>query len=337
MKVKSILVSQPKPETEKSPYFDLAQKYNIKVDFRPFIHIEGIEAKDFRKDRISILDHTAVILTSRSAADHYFRICQEMRISVPESMKYFCISESTAYYLQKYVQYRKRKIFNGKQTFHDLAEVIKKHREENYLLPCSDIHKDEISDFLDTQNIRYTKAVMFKTVSSNLQDLKNVNYDVLVFFSPSGIKSLFKNFPGFKQNQTRIAAFGPATAKAVEDAHLKLNIYAPTPQAPSMTMALENYIKNPNETIVVPPVQPVHDHPVVSIRAKKVITVEKPLKINKTIKPVKEKKISKGIKLKKVAKKVTPKKLKTSKKAAKPVKSRKAGKSSGSKKAKKRK
>ncbi|MBL7891632.1 MAG: uroporphyrinogen-III synthase [Bacteroidia bacterium] len=337
MKVKSILVSQPKPETEKSPYFDLAQKYNIKVDFRPFIHIEGIEAKDFRKDRISILDHTAVILTSRSAADHYFRICQEMRISVPESMKYFCISESTAYYLQKYVQYRKRKIFNGKQTFHDLAEVIKKHREENYLLPCSDIHKDEISDFLDAQNIRYTKAVMFKTVSSNLQDLKNVNYDVLVFFSPSGIKSLFKNFPGFKQNQTRIAAFGPATARAVEDAHLKLNIYAPTPEAPSMTMALENYIKNPDKAVAVPPAQVVHESPTAGKKAKKSATVEKPAKINKIKKTVQQKKIAKPVKPKKAAKKVNPKKTKTSKKFAKPAKSKKVAKSSESKKTKKRK
>ncbi|MCC6690205.1 MAG: uroporphyrinogen-III synthase, partial [Bacteroidia bacterium] len=243
MKVKSILVTQPKPESDKSPYFDLAQKYQLKIDFRPFIHIEGIEAKEFRKDRISILDHTAVILTSRSAADHYFRICNEMRISVPESMKYFCVSESTAYYLQKYVQFRKRKIFNGKQTFHDLAEIIKKHSGENFLLPCSDIHKDEISDFLDRQNIRYSRAVIFKTVSSNIQDLKNVNYDILVFFSPMTIKSLYKNFPSFKQNQTRIAALGPATAKAIKDAGLKLNIYAPSPQAPSMTMAIENYIK----------------------------------------------------------------------------------------------
>src|ERR1017187_3888948 len=177
MKVKSILVSQPRPETEKSPYFDLSQKYKIKIDFRPFIHVEGIDAKDFRKHRISILNHTAIIFTSRSAADHFFRICGEMRVSVPESMKYFCISESTAYYLQKYVQYRKRKIFHGKQTFVDLAELIKKHREEYFMLPCSDIHKDEISDFLDQQKIRYSKAVMFKTVTSNLKDIKDVNYD----------------------------------------------------------------------------------------------------------------------------------------------------------------
>ncbi len=250
-RVKSILVSQPKPETEKSPYFDLAHKYGIKVDFRPFIHIEGIDAKDFRKDRISILNHTAVIFTSRSAADHFFRICSEMRVPVPESMKYFCVSESIAYYLQKYVQYRKRKIFHGKQTFLDLAEMIKKHREEYFMLPCSDIHKDEISDYLDQQHIRYTKAVMFKTVTSNLKDLKNINYDVLTFFSPTGVKSLLKNFPKFKQGQTRIAAFGPATARAVEEAKLALTIYAPTPAAPSMTMALEQYIKAPDKAPAV--------------------------------------------------------------------------------------
>lgn len=335
MKVKSILVSQPKPESEKSPFFDLAQKYNIKVDFRPFIQIDGIEAKDFRKDRISILDHTAVILTSRSAADHYFRICQEMRVSVPESMKYFCISESTAYYLQKYVQFRKRKIFNGKQTFHDLAELIKKHREENFLLPCSDIHKDEISDYLDAQNIRYTKAVMFKTVSSDLQNLKNVNYDILVFFSPSGIKSLYKNFPGFKQNQTKIAAFGPATAKAVADAGIKLNIYAPTPQAPSMTMALENYIKNPEKAIAalpIPEAMPLVKN-IVSGKAKKIIAHVVPAKANKvvrdkkTAKPGKSKKVKNPVKSGKSTKtaksKKTVKKVKSPKKVKKAVKTAK--------------
>jgi uroporphyrinogen-III synthase len=236
------LVTQPKPEGEKSPYFDLAKKCSVKVDFRPFIHIEGVSALDFRKDKINILDHTAVIMSSRSAVDHYFRMCIEMRVTVPESMKYFCISESTAFYLQKYVLYRKRKIFHGKQTLTDLMVVIKKHKEEKYLLPCSDISKEEIADKLDEQKIHYTKAVMYRTVCSNLKDLANVNYDVLVFFSPSGIKSLFKNFPKFKQNKTRIACFGPATAQAVKDARLKLDIYAPNPKAPSMTMALEQYI-----------------------------------------------------------------------------------------------
>ena len=247
MKVKSILVTQPRPETDKSPYFDLAKKYSLKIDFRPFIHIEGISGKEFRKERINIQDYSAVVLTSRSAADHFFRICTEMRYAVPESLKYFCISESTAYYLQKYVVYRKRKIFHGKQTFSDLIDVVKKHKEEKFLLPCSDIHKEEIPDILDEQNIQYKKAVIYKTVCSNLSDLAKVNYDVLVFFSPSGIKSLFKNFPKFKQNKTRIAAFGPTTAKAVIDAGLKLDIHAPNPKAPSMTMALEQYIKAANK------------------------------------------------------------------------------------------
>lgn len=247
LKVKTILVSQPKPETEKSPYFDLAKKCNVKIDFRPFIHVEGIPAADFRKDRVNIADHTAVILTSRNAVDHFFRICQEMRVTVPETMKYFCISESTAYYLQKYVVYRKRKIFHGKQTFSDLIDVIKKHKDEKFLLPSTDIAKEEVPEILDQHKIKYTKAVIYRTVCSDLSDLANVNYDVLVFFSPSGIKSLFQNFPKFKQNKTRIAAFGPTTAKAVEEAGLRLDIHAPTPAAPSMTMALEQYIKKVNK------------------------------------------------------------------------------------------
>jgi len=247
VKVKTILVTQPKPETDKSPYFDLAKKYNLKIDFRPFIYVEGISAKEFRKDRVNIIDHTAVIMTSRNAVDHYFRICTEMRVNVPDTMKYFCISESTAYYLQKYVLYRKRKIFHGKQNINDLIGLIKKHKDEKFLLPCSDISKEEISEVLDQQGIKYTKAVLYKTVCTDLSDLAKVNYDALVFFSPSGITSLFENFPKFKQNKTRIAAFGPTTAKAVLDAGLKLDIQAPTPSAPSMTMALEEYIKKANK------------------------------------------------------------------------------------------
>lgn len=247
MKVKTLLVSQPKPEGEKSPYFDLAKKCNVKIDFRPFIHVEGVSGQDFRKEKINIAEHTAVIMTSRNAVDHYFRMCQEMRVTVPETMKYFCVSESTAFYLQKYVLYRKRKIFHGKQTVSDLMEVIKKHKTENFLLPCSDIAKEEIADKLEAQKIKFTKAVMFRTVASDLSDLANVNYDILVFFSPSGIKSLFKNFPKFKQNKTRIACFGPTTALAVKEAGLKLDIHSPNPKAPSMTMALEQYILAANK------------------------------------------------------------------------------------------
>ncbi len=246
-KVKKILVTQAKPETEKNPYIDLAQKYKLQIDFRPFIHIEGITGSDFRKERIRILEHSAVILTSRNAADNFFRICGEMRVEVPESLKFFCVSESTAYYLQKYITYRKRKIFSGKQTVFDLMDVIKKHRDDKFLVPCTDIHKQDIFELLDEEKITYTKAIIYKTVASDLSDLANVNYDVLVFFSPSGIKSLQKNFPNFKQNNTRIAAFGPTTAQAVIAAGLRLDIQAPIPSAPSMTMALEQYIKKSNK------------------------------------------------------------------------------------------
>jgi uroporphyrinogen-III synthase len=247
LKVKTILVSQPKPEGDKSPYFDLAKKCNVKIDFRPFIKVEGIPAQEFRKQKINILDHTAVIMTSRNAVDHYFRMCQEMRITVPETMKYFCISESTAYYLQKYVLYRKRKIFHGKQTVTDLMEVIKKHKTENFLVPCSDIAKEEVVEKFEALKLKHSKATMFRTVASDLSDLANVNYDMLVFFSPAGIKSLFKNFPKFKQNKTRIACFGPTTAKAVEEAGLRLDVHAPNPKSPSMTMALEQYIVAANK------------------------------------------------------------------------------------------
>lgn len=246
-RVKTILVSQPKPEGDKSPYFDLAKKCSIKIDFRSFIHVEGISAREFRKEKINILDHSAVILTSRNGVDNFFRLCEEMRITVPESMKYFCISESTAFYLQKYVQYRKRKIFYGNQKFIDLMDVIKKNKSEKFLLLCSDIHKDEIPEILDEYKINYTKAVIYRTVCSDLSDLSDVKYDMLVFFSPSGIKSLYQNFPDFVQNNTRIATFGPTTAQAARDAGLILDIGAPMPNAPSMTMAIENYLKLANK------------------------------------------------------------------------------------------
>ena len=243
MKIKSILISQPKPESEKSPYFDLASKYKLKIDFRPFIHLEPVGSQEFRLERIDLNEHTAVILTSRNAADHYFRLCKEMRFTVPDSMKYFCISESTAYYLQKYVVYRKRKIFFGKQTFADLMDVIKKHKNETYLLPCSDIQKQEIPNMLENANISFSKGIFYRTVASDLSDLKDVNYDMLVFFSPSGIESLIKNFPDFSQNGTQIAAFGPTTHKAVADAGLELNVKAPMPNVPSMSKAIEQFIK----------------------------------------------------------------------------------------------
>ncbi len=248
MKIKSILVSQPKPETAKSPYFELAERNGLKIDFRPFIQVEGISAKEFRQTRIQILDHSAVVFTSRTAIDHFFNICQELRLTVSDSLKYFCISEATAYYLQKYIVYRKRKIFYGNGKFSDLVNVMKKHKDEKFLVPLSDIHKQEIPELLDKGEFNYTKAILYRTVSSDLSDLKDVNYDILVFFSPSGITSLFQNFPDFQQNETKIACFGPSTASAVKEAGLNLDIEAPTSQAPSMTMALEQYIRKVNKT-----------------------------------------------------------------------------------------
>lgn len=243
MSVKTILVSQPKPENDKSPYFALAKKYNVKIDFRPFIHVEGIDKQEFRQERIDFKDFTAVILTSKTAVDHYFRMAEETRFEVPDDMKYFCISEAVAYYLQKYVTYRKRKIFHGKQTMLDLIDAIKKHKKERFLLPCSDILRESIPATLEENSIDFKKATLYKTVCSDLSDLENVYYDMLVFFSPSGIESLLINFPDFKQNDTLIAAFGPTTAKAIVDNNLRLDVHAPTPNSPSMTMAIENHIK----------------------------------------------------------------------------------------------
>ncbi|MCF8304287.1 MAG: uroporphyrinogen-III synthase [Bacteroidales bacterium] len=244
-KINNILVSQPQPaDLEKSPYGELAKKYELNIDFEKFIKVEGIEAQEFRKDRVRLLDHTAVIFTSRNAVDHFFRIAKEMRVDIPDSMKYFCISEATAYYLQKYVQYRKRKIFHGKQNFKDLMEIIKKHKDEKFLLPCSDIHKQSHSKLLDDNKIKYTKAVIYRTLASDLSHIDIGKYDLLIFFSPSGVRSLFKNFPEYTQNNTLIAAFGPTTTKAVKESGLRLDITAPTKTAPSMTMAIEQYLNN---------------------------------------------------------------------------------------------
>jgi uroporphyrinogen-III synthase len=245
-KVKSILVTQEAPADTNSPYLKLAEKFNIKIDFRPFIQVEPVPLKEFRKQKIDILDHTAVIFTSRHAVDHFFAICQELKIEMPADMKYFCISEQTANYLQKYITIRKRKIFTGQKTAQDLLELLKKHKGEKYLFPCSDIRKNDIPDYLRDNGYEYTEAVIYHTVAADLSDLKNVYYDILAFFSPSGINSLYVNFPDFKQNDTRIAAFGPTTAKAVIDAGLILDIEAPLPNAPSMTGALELYIKKAN-------------------------------------------------------------------------------------------
>ncbi len=246
MKVKTILVSQPAPP-EQSPYFDLSSKQKVKIDFRSFIHIEGVNAREVRNQKIDFSNFTAIILTSRNAVDNYFRLAEEMRFTVPDSMKYFCQSEAVAYYLQKYVIYRKRKIYVGVRAFPDLIKQIKKHKSEKFLLPSSDKLKPSIPVLLDEVEITWERAILYKTVVSDLSDLNDVYYDVLVFFSPSGIKSLFENFPDFKQNQTRIAVFGNTTIKAAEEAGLRIDITAPTKEIPSMTMALEHYIKSANK------------------------------------------------------------------------------------------
>ncbi|MDI9536019.1 MAG: uroporphyrinogen-III synthase [Bacteroidota bacterium] len=247
MKIKSVLISQPKPETEKSPYFDISKKYNVKIDFRPFVQVKGIPAKDVRRSKVDLCSHTAIIFNSRTAIDHYFRVLNELKININDEWKYFCYSESIALYLQKYITYRKRKIFFGNGTFNDLMESIKRFPEENYLVPLSEVHKPEIPIGLDKANIKYSKAILYKTVSADLSDLEDINYDVLVFFSPAGVNSLLHNFPNFEQNGTCIGAFGTATAKTVKDLKLRLDLCAPSPESPSMTAALEEFIKTRNK------------------------------------------------------------------------------------------
>lgn len=247
MKVKTILVSQPEPQTENSPYFDLAAKHKLKIDFIPFIHVAGVDSQEVRKQKLALPSHTAVILTSRNAVDHFFRVAEDFRYTVPNEMKYFCTSEAIAYYLQKYVVYRKRKIYFGKATLSDLAPQLKKHKQESFLLPTSDVLKPEVPKILKDLKLQYTRAILYNTVSSDLSHLADVKYDILVFFSPSGIKSLFENFPDFEQGETRIAGFGASTQKEIEAAGLQCDIKAPSPKFPSMTMALEDYIKQVNK------------------------------------------------------------------------------------------
>jgi len=246
LKIKKILVSQPEPNNPKSPYFELARKYNLKIDFKPFIEIEGISSKDFRQQKINILDFNAVIFTSKTGIDHFFRICNELRAVVPDTMKYFCITENVAFYLQKYIVYRKRKIFHGKARFLDLIDIIIKHKEDNFFVPLSDPHNAEIPDLLAKNNIKHSIGTLYKTKSIDFSNLKGFDYDILVFYSPSGIKSLKENFPSFTQGDIKIAAFGPTTACAVAQEGLRLDINAPNPKAPSMTMALDAYLKEYN-------------------------------------------------------------------------------------------
>lgn len=243
MNIKKILVSQPKPTTEKSPYFDIAQKHDVELVFRPFIKVEGLSAKEFRQQKVNIAEFTAIVFTARTAVDHFFRLCEEMRISIPMTMKYFCTSETIANYLQKYIVYRKRKIFaspTGKLA--DLIPAMQKHKTENFLLAVSDVNNGSDSALLAANKLNVTQAAMYRTVSNDFGPDEAFDYDMLVFFSPQGIESLLKNFPDFQQGDIRIAAFGPATVKAVQDAGLRLDIEAPTPKVPSMTSALDLYL-----------------------------------------------------------------------------------------------
>ena len=245
--IKKILVSQPRPTSEKSPYFDIADKMNVEIVFRPFIKVVGITPKEFRQQKISILDHTAVIFTSRHAIDNFFSLCNQMRISIPEDMKYFCITEAVALYIQKYVQYRKRKIFFGSTgKIDDILPLILKHKNEKYFIPQSDVHNTDFSDLLDSKKIFHTDGVMYKTVSNDFTADEPFDYDMLIFFSPSGIQALLKNFPDFNQGDTVIGTFGHSTAKAARDAGLRLDIEAPSPEYPSITAAISSYLSKAN-------------------------------------------------------------------------------------------
>ena len=249
MKIKKILVSQPKPASEKSPYFDIASKYGVDIVFRPFIKVESFTAKEFRQQKISILDHTAIVFTSRHAIDHFFTLCKDLRVTIPESMKYFCVTEAISLYIQKYVQYRKRKMFFGTAgKIDDLVPTMVKHKTEKYLIPMSDVHNNDIKDLLDRNHLQHTEAVMYRTVSNDFSNDEKLDYDMLVFFSPAGVSSLLKNFPKFDQGDMRIATFGTTTAQAVRDSGLRLYLSAPTVQAPSMTAALDMYIKKVNSS-----------------------------------------------------------------------------------------
>lgn len=248
MKINKILVSQPQPSSEKSPYYDIASRYGVEMVFRPFIKVEGLSAREFRQQKININDFSAVIFTARTAIDHFFRLCEEMRITIPDTMKYFCTTESIALYLQKYIVYRKRKIFHGSTgKVDDLLPMLTKHNKEKYLYAVSDVHKDDSNAaMLDAAKVNYTKAVMYRTVSNDFTPEEQFDYDMLLFFSPAGIDSLLKNFPDFNQGDIQIGCLGASTAKAVEQAGLRLDLAAPSPQAPSITAALDLFLKEKN-------------------------------------------------------------------------------------------
>ncbi len=247
--IKKILVSQPKPASEKSPYFDIARRFDVELVFRPFIKVEGMTAKEFRTQKVNILDHTAVVFTSRHAIDHFFTLAKELRVTIPEDMKYFCVTETIALYIQKYVQYRKRKVFFGTTgRVDDLIPTMVKHKTETYLVPMSDVHNDKLTLLLDSKKLHHTECVMYKTVSNDFtpEEVKTFDYDMLIFFSPSGVQSLKKNFPDFKQGDIVIGTLGPTTAKAVRDAGLRLDIEAPSPEYPSISSAIDDHLRKAN-------------------------------------------------------------------------------------------
>ena len=250
LSIKKLLVSQPKPTSEKSPYFDIAEKYGVDIDFRPFIKVEPLTAKEFRQQRVAILDYSAVIFTARTAIDHFFRLCKEMRITVPETMKYFCVIETIALYIQKYVQYRKRKVFFGTTgKIADLVPLMAKHKEEKYLVPMSEGHNEDVTKLLDAKKLKHQECIMYRTVDNdfNEEEKKAFDYDMVVFFSPMGVKALYKNFPNFKQDKIKIGTFGQGTAKAAQDEGLVLSLQAPTPKYPSMTSAMNAFLRDQEE------------------------------------------------------------------------------------------
>lgn len=242
--VKKILISQPQPSSEKSPYFEIERKYGVELVFHPFIKIEGVSAPEFRKQKVQILDHTAIVFNSRHGIDHFFNLCKELRVSIPEDMKYFAISETVALYIQKYVQYRKRKVFfpaSGK--YPDLITLMNKHKTEKYLVPQSDVHSDEFHKMLEAKKLKHTECVMYRTVSNKFPDDRKFDFDMVILFTPAGVESLLKTFPNFQETNAKLACFGKATAKAIEEAGLNLELEAPSVKAPSMTGSLELYLE----------------------------------------------------------------------------------------------
>jgi uroporphyrinogen-III synthase len=312
MKIRNVLISQPRPESEKSPYFDIARNYKVNLEFKQFIKVEGLSAIEFRKQRIDLSQYSCIILNSRNAVDHYFRIANELRFTVPEKNKYFCLTEAVALYLQKYIVYRKRKIFFAQQSIEELAEPIRKNKEEKFLFPCSDKHSDKITEFLDQNKINYTKGIFYKTVSNDMSSVKIKDFDLILFFSPHGVQSLFDNFPDYQQGEQKIGVFGVITYQAALAKGLRVDLVAPMPHAPSMTMALEWFIRETNKNGECPkpfiPVIPAESpkEPVISDNTEQ----SKPTSRNKT------KSVSNAVKTESAkTKKKTTKKVKSAQSA----------------------